>query len=93
MRQAKARQRHVRAATLPCMDPLAALPPASRNEVTAAVQAAWGVDVNGAEEILRASEALWHALEAHGGVDSWGGGEFCGVFPEALAFIRQAANP
>jgi len=49
--------------------------------------------VDGAEEILRASEALWDALEAHGGVDSCGGGEFCGVFPQALTFIRQAANP
>jgi len=75
------------------MDALEDLPPASRKKVTAAVRAAWSVDVDGAEEILRASEALWDALEAHGGVDSWGGGEFCGVFPQALTFIRQAANP
>ena len=74
------------------MDPLDDLPPESRSEVVAAVQVAWGVDAAGAEEILRSSEPFWGSLEAHGGVDSWGGGEFCNVFPRALAFIRQLAN-
>jgi hypothetical protein len=75
------------------MDPLEDLPPDSRTFVVAAVCAAWEVDVPGAEEILRASEPFWNTLEDHGGVDSWGGGEFCRVFPEALAFIRKQANP
>ena len=74
------------------MDPLDDLPPESRTEVIAAVRAAWDVDVAAAEDILRASEPFWTELEAHGGVDSWGGGEFCRVFPEALALIRQRSN-
>lgn len=75
------------------MDPLDDLPPESRAEVTAAVCGAWQVDEAGAESIVRASQSLWNALEDHGGVDSWGGGEFCHVFPEALAFIRRRTNP
>jgi len=75
------------------MDPLEDLPPESRVEVVAAVREAWHTDATGAEAILRASEPFWNVLEAHGGVDSWGGGEFCSVFPEALAFIRRQANP
>ena len=74
------------------MDPLDDLPPESRTEVVAAVQSAWDVDRAGAEDILRASEPFWNVLEAQGGVDSWGGGEFCEVFPQALALIRQQAN-
>ena len=75
------------------MDPLDDLPSESRMEVVAAVCAAWGVDAAAAEDILRASESFWNVLEAHGGVDAWAGGEFCHVFPAALAFIRQHANP
>lgn len=75
------------------MDPLDDLPAESRTEVVAAVKAAWQVDTAGAEDILRASEPFWNMLEAHGGVDTWGGGEFCHVFPQALALIRQQANP
>lgn len=75
------------------MDPLDDLPPESRSEVVAAVQAAWQVDEPGAEAILRASEPFWNTLETHGGVDSWGGGEFCNLFPQALALIRGQANP
>jgi hypothetical protein len=75
------------------MDPLNDLPPQSRDEVVAAVRSAWNVDAAAAEDILRASEQLWKTLETNGGVDSWGGGEFCDVFPRALAFIRQRANP
>src|SRR3954471_19968701 len=73
------------------MDPLDDLPPESRAEVVAAVCEAWETDVAGAESILRASEPLWNTLEEHGGVDGWGGGEFCNVFPMALAFIRNQA--
>lgn len=72
------------------MDPLNDLPPASRQEVVAAVQAALGVDADDAEAILRASEPLWQALEDAGGlVDSWGGGEFCYLFPKMCAVIRS----
>lgn len=74
------------------MDPLDDLPPDSRSEVIAAVQAAWEVDAAEAEDILRASEPFWNTLEAHGGVDTWGGSEFCHVFPQALTLIRQQAN-
>jgi hypothetical protein len=70
------------------MDPLDDLPLESRADMIAAVQAAWGADAAGAEDILRASEPFWNTLEANGGVDSWGGGEFCNTFPQALAFIR-----
>lgn len=75
------------------MDPLEDLPPESRAEVVAAVQAAWHVDAASAEDILRASEPFWNTLEDQGGVDAWGGSEFCHVFPQALALIRQQANP
>lgn len=75
------------------MDVLDDLPPDSRDEVVAAVRAAWGVGAAGAEGILRASESLWEALEQHGGVDTWGGVEFCRVFPEALRFIREKSKP
>lgn len=75
------------------VDPLDDLPPEARIEVVAAVQAAWAVDTAGAEDILRASEPFWNTLEGHGGVDAWGGGEFCHVFPQALALIRRQANP
>jgi hypothetical protein len=74
------------------MDPLDDLPPESRTEVVAAVQAAWRVDTAAAEDILRASEPFWNTLEEHGGVDSWGGVEFCNLFPRALALIRKQAN-
>jgi hypothetical protein len=74
------------------MDPLDDLPE-SRTEVVAAVSAAWHVDAAAAEDILRASEPFWNVLEEHGGVDAWGGGEFCSLFPQALTLIRQQANP
>jgi hypothetical protein len=64
------------------MDPLDELPLDSRREVVAAVGAALGVDTDKAEAIVRASEPLWNAMENAGGlVDSWGGGEFCYLFP------------
>ena len=75
------------------MDPLDDLPAESRQEVVAAVQAALGVDAENAEAILRASEPLWNALEEAGGlVDTWGGSEFCYLFPQMCAVIRPAAG-
>jgi hypothetical protein len=53
-----------------------------------------GVDAATAEDLVRSAEPLWDAMERAGGlVDSWGGGEFCGVFPQVLRFIRSTANP
>ena len=74
-------------------DPLNDLPDESRSELVTAVRALLGVDVATAEDLARAAEPLWDAMERAGGlVDSWGGGEFCHVFPKTLAFIRDAAN-
>jgi len=71
------------------MDPLDDLPPDSRREVVAAVGAALGVDSDNAEAIVRASEPLWNAMEEAGGlVDSWGGGEFCLLFPKMCSAIK-----
>ena len=75
-------------------DPLDELPAQSRVEVAAAIRAALDVTHDEAEAILRASEPLWDALERVGGqVDSWGGMEFCYVFPKVCAQIRSLANP
>ncbi len=75
------------------MDPLNDLPAESRQEVIAAVQAALGVTKEDAELILRASEPLWEAMEQVGGlVDSWGGGEFCYLFPKMCSVIRSTAE-
>jgi len=72
-------------------DPLNDLPPESRREVVAAVQAALGTTAEGAETVIRASEPLWDAMEQVGGlVDSWGGGEFCHLFPKMMAVVRSA---
>jgi hypothetical protein len=72
------------------MDVLDDLPPSSRRELIAALQAALGVTTEAAEAILRSSEPLWNALEDAGGlVDSWGGGEFCHLFPKMCAVIRS----
>ncbi len=52
-----------------------------------------GVGRETAEDLVRASEPLWDAMERAGGlVDSWGGGEFCSVFPRPLGFIGSAAR-
>jgi hypothetical protein len=69
------------------------MPFESREYVVAEVREIWKTDEAGAEAILRASEPFWNVLEAHGGVDTWGGGEYCTVFPAALALIRRLANP
>lgn len=49
------------------------------------------VDAGTAEDLIRSAEPLWNAMERAGGlVDSWGGGEFCGLLPKVLAFIRDS---
>ena len=71
------------------MDPLDDLPAESRREVASAVAAALGVSTEDAEAIVRASEPLWDAMEEVGGlVDSWGGGEYCYLFPKMCAVIK-----
>lgn len=73
-------------------DPLDDLPADSRREIVADVRAALGVDAAAAEDIVRSAEPLWDALERAGGlVDSWGGGEFCHVFPRVLALIKTGS--
>lgn len=74
-------------------DSLDDLPVNSRTEVVADVCAILGVDTAAAEDLVRSAEPLWGAMErASGLVDSWGGGEFCGIFPRVLAYI-QAGSP
>lgn len=66
------------------------LPRESRREVASAVAAALGVSTEDAETIVRASEPLWDAMEEVGGlVDSWGGGEFCDLFPRMCAVVKS----
>ena len=73
-------------------DSLGDLPPGSRSEIVAAVRDVLGVDVASAEDLVRSAEPLWDAMERAGGlVDSWGGGEFCGIFPRVLAYIRAGS--
>jgi hypothetical protein len=75
------------------MDPLDDLPPESRHEVVSAVATALDVPAADAETLVRASQPLWNAMEDVGGlVDSWGGGEFCHLFPSMLAVIRREAH-
>jgi hypothetical protein len=72
------------------MDPLDDLPPESRREVASAVATALGVGTDDAEAIMRASAPLWDAMEEVGGlVDSWGGGEFCYLFPKMCAVLKS----
>ncbi len=57
------------------------------------VRAVLGVDFATAQDLMRAAVPLWDARERAGVlVDSWGGGEFCDVFPKVLAFICAAAS-
>lgn len=73
-------------------DPLDDLPAESRREVVTEVRTVLGVDEAIAEDIVRSAEPLWDAMERSGGlVDSWGGGEFCHLFPRVLAFIQAGA--
>jgi hypothetical protein len=75
------------------MDPLDGIPAESRREVVQAIVDAIGVSAANAEDLVRSAEPLWEAMERAGGlVDSWGGGEFCHVFPRTLAFIQSAAS-
>ena len=70
------------------MDPLDDLPTESRRWVVLAVATAVDVSAADAEKLVRASQPLWDAMEDVGGlVDSWGGGEFCHLFPAMLAVI------
>lgn len=72
------------------MDVLDDLPPSSRRELITNLQAVLGVPTEAAEAILRLSEPFWDALEDAGGlVDSWGGSEFCDLFPRMCAVIRS----
>ena len=74
-------------------DLLGDLPPRSRHEVVAAVEAALDITTEDAETILRASEPMWNAMEQAGGlVDSWGGTEFCYLFPRMVAVVRSVAD-
>jgi hypothetical protein len=74
-------------------DSLADLPADSRREIVAAVRTVLDVEAATAEDLIRSAEPLWDAMERAGGlVDSWGGGEFCHIFPRVLAFIRSGAT-
>ena len=71
-------------------DPLDVLPAESRTELVAEIRKVLKVDAKTAEDLIRSAEPLWDAMERAGGlVDSWGGGEFCGLFPRVLAFIQR----
>lgn len=73
-------------------DSLADLPAGSRREIIAEVCAVLDVESAAAEDLVRSAEPFWDAMERAGGlVDSWGGGEFCCIFPRVLAFIRSGA--
>ncbi len=73
-------------------DSLADLPAGTRREIVAKVRAVLDVEAATAEDLVRSAEPLWDAMERAGGlVDSWGGGEFCHIFPRVLAFIRSGA--
>jgi hypothetical protein len=73
-------------------DSLDDLPADSRREVVAEVGALLDVEATAAEDLVRSAEPLWDALErADGLVDTWGGGEFCHIFPRVLAFVRSGA--
>jgi hypothetical protein len=71
-------------------DSLADLPADTRREIVTEVCAVLDVEAATAEDLVRSAEPLWDAMERAGGlVDSWGGGEFCHVFPRVLEFIRS----
>jgi hypothetical protein len=71
-------------------DSLADLPADTRREIVAEVCALLDVEPATAEDLIRSAEPLWDAMERAGElVDSWGGGEFCYVFPRVLAFIQS----
>jgi hypothetical protein len=71
-------------------DLLADLPADSHREILAEVCAVLDVEAATAEDLVRSAEPLWDAMERAGGlVDSWGGGEFCHLFPRVSAFFRS----
>jgi hypothetical protein len=68
------------------------LPADSRRVIIAEVCAVLDVEAATAEDLVLSAGHLWDAMERAGGlVDSWGGGEFCHIFPRVLAFIRSDA--
>jgi hypothetical protein len=74
-------------------DSLADLPADSRREIVAEVCAVLDVEAAIAEDLVRSAEPFWDAMERAGGlVDSWGGGEFCHIFPRVLAFARSGCG-
>lgn len=72
-------------------DALDDLPAESRRELVTGIVKLLDVDASTAEDLVRSAEPLRDAMERAGGlVDSWGG-EFCGLFPRVLAYIRDGA--
>jgi hypothetical protein len=68
------------------------MPAESLAWIVAEVRAVLGVDDSIAEDLIRAAEPFWDAMERAGGlVDSWGGGEFCTVLPRVLAYIKAGS--
>ena len=75
------------------MDPLDDLPPESRRDLVSVVVRVLDVSADDAEAIIRASQHLWDTMEDVGGlVDSWGGGEFCHLFPRMLTAIGSGVR-
>lgn len=67
------------------------LPIDARRELVGELQRVLEISRETAEDLARSAEPLWDAMERAGGlVDSWGGGEFCEVLPQVMAFIRDA---
>jgi hypothetical protein len=74
-------------------DVLNDLPSESRDYVVEEIQRRLDIDRGAAEQIVRASEPFWNAMEDAGGlVDSWGGGEFIMLLPRVLEFIRSSGT-
>src|SRR5262249_14953457 len=68
------------------------MPQESRAHLVSALQTMLEVDVECTEDIVRASEPLWNAMDRAGGlVDSWGGGECTVILPRVLEFIRSGS--
>ena len=73
-------------------DSLADLPADSLREIIAEVCILLDVEAGTSADLVRSAEPLWDEIErAEGLVDSWGGGEFCHIFPRVLAFIQSGA--